>query len=210
MEMNSSADNRKKTGVFRRAAGFCSKNSDMIVKMLVHQFGLTVFGYLLYSAANVSGNSALIIGFGIFSAVFYLVLLYVLSWENGSKDKIRIDAGRMKRDKFKGAKASLVAAIPNLIFAVLALIGYLGINKEVLSAEGGYITPEWAVNMFGICQVVGAYLNSMYIGIGDYLGLLPYPYYLFLIIVPSVAVCGVGYFLGTKEIGGLFTDSKKR
>ena len=78
MDINSTDGNLKRKNFLARALGLCGKNSDLIVKMLVHQFGLTVFGYLLYSAANVSGNGALVIGFGIFSAVFYLVLLYVL------------------------------------------------------------------------------------------------------------------------------------
>ena len=76
---------------------FWKTNSDTVIKMLVHQFGLTVFGFLLNSAASVSGNDALVIGLGVFSAVFYLFLLYVVAWEVGAKDKIRIDAGRQKR-----------------------------------------------------------------------------------------------------------------
>ncbi len=210
MDINSTDGNLKRKNFLARALGFCGKNSDLIVKMLVHQFGLTVFGYLLYSAANVSGNGALVIGFGIFSAVFYLVLLYVLTWENGLKDKVRIDSGRVKKDSLKGVKACLAASLPNLIFAVLALIGYLCIDKGVLSAEGAYTSPAWAVNLFGICQIVGAYLNSMYIGIGDYLGILQYPFYLFVIIVPTMVVCGVGYWLGTKNKYGLFSDTRKR
>lgn len=192
----------------RASAPFIKRNSDVIVKMLVHQFGLTVFGFLLYSAAKVSGNSALVIGFGVFSAVFYLFLLYVLSWENGAKDKIRIDAGRQKYDRLKGAKANLAANIPNLVFAVLAIVGYLFINKNVLSAEGNFISPAWAVNLYAVAQVVGVYLNSMYIGIGDYIGISTQPYYLFIVCIPSVLVCGIGYYLGTKEKFGVFSSAK--
>ena len=39
--------------------------------------------------------------------------------EIGAKDKIRIESGRIERDVFKGAKVALVAAIPNLLLAVL-------------------------------------------------------------------------------------------
>ena len=80
---------------------FIRKNSDLIVKMIVHQIGLTVFGFLLNSCAGVSGNASLGIIFGIFSAAFYCFLLYILMWEYGTKDKIRIDAGRMQRDIFR-------------------------------------------------------------------------------------------------------------
>lgn len=186
---------------------FLKKNSDFLTKLLVHQFGLTVFGFLLYSAANVSGNRALVIGFSIFSVVFYLFLIYVLAWEIGSKDKIRIDAGRQKRDVLKGLKADLIAQIPNFLIALLSIIGYLFINKSVLSETGQFITPAWAVNMHAICQLLGFYLNAMYLGIFDYLDLITNPLSLLMLTVPTLLTCTVGYYFGTKEKYGLFSST---
>ncbi len=199
----------KEQSIFASIKKFITDNSGTVVKIMIHQLGLTVFGFLLYSASASSGNKPLIAGLGIFSALFYLVLLYVLSWDNGAKDKIKIDGGRMKLDAFKGAKTALIANIPNIILAVLSLIGYLCINKSALNAAGSYISPKWAVNLHGIAQIIGIFLNSMYTGIADPIGLDAKPYYLFIICVPAIVICGLGYFLGTKEKLGVFTSAPK-
>lgn len=188
---------------------FLKKNSEFLTKLLVHQFGLTVFGFLLYSAAGVSGNRALVIGFSVFSALFYLFLIYVLAWETGSKDKIRIDAGRQKRDVFKGLKVDLMAQIPNFLLAVLSLIGYIFINKNALTEEGQFFSPAWAVNMHAICQLLGFYLNAMYLGIFDYLELLAKPSSLFLMTIPTLLTCAFGYYFGTKEKFGILSSAPK-
>ena len=188
---------------------FLKNNSDMIIKLIVHQFGLTVFGFLLYSAASVSGNRALVIGFSIFSVAFYLFLIYILAWENGSKDKIRIDAGRQKRDNFKGLKADLIAQIPNFIIALISLIAYLCINKDVLNEAGRFLTPVWAVNTHAVCQLIGFYINAMYLGIFDYLNLITLPFSLFLLTLPTLLACTLGYYFGTKEKFGIMTAPPK-
>ena len=189
---------------------FLKKNSDMIIKLIVHQFGLTVFGFLLYSAASVSGNRALVIGFSIFSVAFYLFLVYNLAWENGSKDKIRIDAGRLERDNFKGLKADLIAQIPNLIIAFVSLIAYICINRAIVSEAGQFVTPVWAVNTHAICQLIGFYINAMYLGIFDYFDLVTLPFSLLLLTVPTLLTCALGYYFGTKEKYGILTTPPKK
>lgn len=186
---------------------FIHKNSELIVKMVVHQIGLTVFGLLLNSCASVSGNENLGIIFGVFSAAFYWFLIYILLWENGTKDKIRIEAGRMKKDVFKGAKVALIAAIPNLFLALLSTVGYLAIDRSVM-VDGKFTSPEWAANLYSIAQIIGIFLNSMYTGIGEYFGITVMPYFLFLITLPAVLVTGLGYYLGTKEKFGIFTGAR--
>ena len=165
---------------------------------------------LLYSAAAVSGNKALTVGFSIFSAAFYLFLLYVLMWETGASDKIRIDGGRMKKDVFKGLKVTLLANIPNYVFAVISTVAYLCIDKNLLDASGNFTSPVWALNVYAIAQTVGFYINSMYAGIADFLGVATAPLWLFVLTVPALSVCGLGYWLGTKELFGLPSSSPNR
>ena len=191
-----------KKSLWQRFKLFFKSNSDMIVKLYVHQFGLTVFGYLLYSAASASKNKPLVLGLGIFSALFYLFLLYVLSWDVGAKDKIRIDGGRLVRDKLKGSKVAVIGMLPNLFVATLALLGFA---MQGLGA--------WAKSIYGIAQIIGVFMNSMYIGIDEYIGFATNPLYLYVICLPAIAVCGVGYLLGTYERYGLLTSAgnkKKR
>ena len=199
----------EKPPFFERVSAFIQTNSGTIIKIMIHQLGLTVFGFLLYSASASSNNTAVILALSIFSAIFYLALLYFMSWGNGAKDKIRIDGGRMKRDSFKGAKCALVANIPNLILATLSLIGFLFIDKSALSAQGNYMHPEWAINLHGIAQIIGIFLNSMYTGIADIINVDTQPFYLFIVCIPSIIVCGLGYYFGTFEKYGVFTSAPK-
>ena len=202
-------NNKDKIGFFKKLVIFWRENSGTVVKIFIHQIGLTVFGFLLYSAATASKSTGVTVGIGIFSALFYLVLLYVMCWDNGAKDKIRIDSGRMKRDCFKGAKAALFASIPNLLLALLSLIGYLCINKSVLDAAGAYVSPKWAIILHSLSQIIGIFLNSMYTGIAEPIGLATKPFYLFIVCIPAILVCGLGYFFGTKEKLGVFTSAPK-
>ncbi len=206
--MDANADN--KVNVFVKFWQFFKENSQTVSKLLIHQVGLTVFGFLLYTASASAESTPLILGLGIFSAIFYLLLLYVLSWDNGARDKIRIDGGRMKHDPFKGAKVTLIANIPNLLLAVLSLIGYLCIDKVNLDAAGNFVNPTWAVDIHAICQIIGVFINSMYTGIADVIGIIAKPYYLFLICIPAILVCGLGYYFGTKNIFGTFSDTPKK
>lgn len=187
---------------------FFKSNSDIISKMFVYQIGITVFGFLLYMTSAVSENRSLMLGLGIFSAIFYLSLIYIHVWELGAHDKIKIDAGRLGFDKFKGPKASLIANIPNFFFAILSTVGYLCINRTVTDAAGNFSSPEWAANLYAIAQLIGVYLNSMYIGIGDYFGIEILPYFLFVIIIPALLTSFLAYFFGTKEKYGFSVSGK--
>ena len=204
MEINSVA--KEKKSIFQALKSFWKTNSDTVIKLFVHQVGLTVFGLLLYFAAEVSGNKPLVIGLGIFSTLFYLFLLYVLAWDVGAKDKIRIDGGRLERDPFKGAKFAFAGMIPNLIMAVLVLIGYICIDKSITDEAGKLLEPAWAISLYVVVQFLGLYLNGMYLGIGDVLGIAYQPYYLFIIIIPAIIVCGLGYYLGSYEKLGILTS----
>ena len=189
---------------------YYGKKSSLLSKLLIHQFGLTVFGVLLSTAAAVSGNDSLVLAFSIFSTLFYLFLLYVLMWEAGSADKIRIDGGRMKRDVLKGLKITFLANIPNYVFAVTSTVAYLCIDKSLLDASGNFTAPVWALNVYMVAQTIGCYLNSMYMGIADSIGILTLPIWLFLLTLPALAVCGVAYYLGTRELFGLPSSGPRR
>ncbi len=188
---------------------FIKNNSKIITKMIVLQIGIMFLGYLLFMASSVSGNATIVLGLGIFSAVFYLFLLYVHVWEIASEDKIRISGGRMKYDAFKGLKAALIANSLNILLAVISTVGYLCIDKNTLNELGQFIAPTWACNMYAIAQLIGQFLLSMYTGIGDYFGILLKPYFLFLAIIPALAVSALAYIFGTKEKFGMFTNPPK-
>ncbi len=188
---------------------FIKNNSKLITKMIVLQIGIMFLGYLLFMASSVSGNSTITLGLGIFSSVFYLFLLYVHVWEIASEEKIRIDGNRMKYDALKGLKASLTANSVNILLAVLATVGYLCIDREILNDKGQFVSPSWACNLYAIAQLIGQFFLSMYTGIGDYFGIVIKPYFLFIAIIPGLAVSTLAYIFGVKEKFGMFTNSSK-
>lgn len=178
---------------------FWKENSSAISKLMITQFGITVFGILLHSAASVAQNKTLVTVFSIFSILFYLFLLYTAMWDIGVKDKLRIAGKRLKPRPLYGLYVSLCANVPNILLTVLSTLGYLCVDRTVTDAAGNFITPTWAINLYAISHMIGTYINAMYIGLTDTLNISTYPYTLALIILPSLLVCFAGYYLGTKE-----------
>jgi hypothetical protein len=170
---------------------FLKKNSYMITKMMVNQLGMTIFGLVLTIAT--SQNEILMLLTSLFSIGFYMVLLYTMCWEAGVSDKIRVDAGRMQAQPYKFYLISLIANTLNLILGILAVFGYILIDK---SAET-WVNPEWAVNLYSICNMVARFIQAMYLGVVQYF--TPNnPISLILIVFPAIAVCGFGYMLGLR------------
>lgn len=187
---------------------FLKSNSYMITKMAVNQLGMTIFGLVL--AIATSQNETLMLLTSIFSICFYMFLLYSMSWENGVSDKIRVDTGRVQAKPYKFFAISFAANILNLILGVLAVIGYILIDK---SAEK-WVSPEWAVNLYSVCNAIARFIQAMYLGIVQYF--TPNnPVSLVLIVFPAIAVCGFGYILGLRgysirNIFGIKTAEPKR
>lgn len=179
---------------------FFRENSYLIVKMMVNQLGMTIFGLLLQTASVV--NDMLIIITSVFATVFYLVLLYTMTWEIGAKDKIRVDGGRLNPFPLKGAVLSAIANIPNLILGVISVIGWAFMDK--ITQE-----PEWAANMYGVGNAIARLLNGMYIGIIQTVS-PNNPVMLLIIIIPAIIVSGGGYYFGLRGFSftNLFGTSK--
>lgn len=163
------------------------KNSSFIIKMIVNQIALTVFGLVLSVATY--QNTPLHVFTGIFAIGFYLVLLYTMSWEAGIADKVRLDAKRIPYQPYKFAILSLAANSLNILLALLAIIGW------IFNDFSYYVSNEWAYNLYMCCNAIGRFIHGMYassialISPSNPLLLLP-------IIIPSIMACTYGYFLG--------------
>ena len=99
---------------------FLKENADNVVKLLVNQIAMTIFGLLL-SAATFS-NKTLLLVTGILSILFYMYLLYTSAWDIGSRDKIRIDGGRMEKMPLKGLYLAIIANAVNIILSLVVII----------------------------------------------------------------------------------------
>ncbi|MBE6585646.1 MAG: hypothetical protein E7645_03865 [Ruminococcaceae bacterium] len=165
---------------------FFSRYSYDSVKMLVDQLVLSIFGFGLAMASVHAQNDTLLMITGVGSVIFYLTMLYSVAWKMGSSDRPTIETGNRKFNPLTGALVSLVANIPGLLMATIFMINsFLG--------NGG-----------GFAGIIGRFINGMYLGLmtliefnGDHLHAYWWMY--FLLIIPSVLVCTVGYVMGVKS-----------
>lgn len=169
--------------------GVFKKHSYTIVKMFVTQVAIAIFGLGLAIATGMSDNKALQITTSIGAIVFYLLLIYGLCWEVGSKDCIAINGGREERNVFVGLYMGIFANIPNAVLAVLATLGF--------------VFPQVFGSVGGVGSVIALAIEGMYTGLlslnvaGSPLNSYAISY--FVIMIPSLAVSFLAYMLGSYD-----------
>ncbi len=172
---------------------FFNKYSYDTIRMFVNQFAISIFGSLLAMATSFSGNSTLTFFVSCFAIAFYLFLIYTMTWEVGAKDKISVDAGKKPYKPMTGLYMALLANIPNFIIAIVYTIAYPFMS-----------TAAWAGNTAAFASIASLIIQGMYRGIimtvkiaGTPLMNIWWTY--FLIIVPSLFISWLSYFLGHRN-----------
>ena len=141
---------------------FLKQNSYDIVKLFVNQIGIAIFSMALYTAISiaVTDNDRITSGLQIFISIaatlFYFSLLYVTTWENGAKDAIRIESGKMDPMPHKGLLLAVFANVPNFLLCGLAVI-----FMSAFIAGGA----PWLEQAFGILNLFFGFLESMFLGV---------------------------------------------
>ena len=172
---------------------FFVEHSYDMVKMFLNQFAIAVLGMVLALATAMAENALLKNVTSIGAILFYLFLLYTMTWEIGYKDKLAVEQGRKKKNLFTGSLISLCANIPNFIFAIfIALATFLGSEGSVISSIGG------------VCSFLAMSLEGMFTGVlSNHVGGVPlnsYWFMYFLLPIPAILTCGLSYYLGIKDI----------
>ena len=168
---------------------FLKKHSYNMMKMFLNQFAIAIFGLVLALATGMAENDTLQVVSSIGSIVFYMFLLYAMTFEIGLKDKTSVDYGRCAAKPLTGLYISLCANSINFLMAVLILIGDMSSNQFLSDVGGG-------------AAVAAVLLEGMYTGLlavdvgGVPLNSLIWPF--FAIIVPALAASTIGYFFGLK------------
>ena len=171
---------------------FWKQNSKTITKLWLYQFAAAFMGIILsFVSSNLSNVFTLVLS--AVAILFYLFLSYSVMWEAGATEKIRIDGGRADYKPLKGLVISLFANIPNFLLALLIIIGFIFGNKN------GPFAMQWGGNLLVGAKFAALIWESMYNGI-----VMLYspnnPIIFVLMILPSLAVCSIGYFLGLRNI----------
>lgn len=159
------------------------------VRIYLTQFAMGVFGASLALATGKT-LGALSIAAGIFSLLFFAVLVHTVAWDIGASDRIAVDGGRRKRRLYTGALVGLGAGIPNFLLALLFTVTFLGgahsvaaVTKVVMMfSEGMY----WSL----ICNfsVSGIALHNHW-------------WTYFLMALCTVLFVSVSYILGFYNVG---------
>lgn len=134
------------------------EHSKLISRLLINQVGMTIFGMILTMAVlrSTENNTTLTVLVSIFSILFYLCLIYNVMWEEGARNGIRVNAGRMEKIPFFSLKAALFASVPNFVLAALLLVSYLFAFP---------LGMEFARSAYGILHIILAFFEAMYVGL---------------------------------------------
>lgn len=183
------------------------ENMYTAVKVILYQVAMCMFGATMSFAAARAESDIILALVSIFSIVFYLFLIYVIFYEQGQKDGIKINAQRLRYDRFKALWISLFANSINILLGVLATVGKLFINggEHILHNLSNYaeetLSPAWAVDMYEIFSTLSKAVQIMYAGVlkvffeGNVFMLIAIP-------LPAIAVSVISYKLGVKFCSG--------
>ena len=172
--------------------GFFHQYSYSIVKMFVNQFAISIFGIVLAMATMAAENNILTLVVSIFSILFYLFLIYTMTWEIGAKDRISVDVGKMPYRPHTGLVLSLLANIPNFLIALLYTIAY------------PFEEQSWAGNLNFVLNLISSVMEGMYRGVMSVITVSGLPLFrhwwaYFLIIIPALLATWIAYFMGYKN-----------
>jgi hypothetical protein len=172
---------------------FLHNYSYSAVKMFVNQFVISLFGAMLSMASTATESDSFAIVLSVIAVLFYLFLLYTLSWEIGAKDRISVDIGKKKYRPYTGLVVSFVANIPNFIIAIAYCIG-----------SPFMTTQKWAGNLCAISRFFTMLFEGMYLGLitsikisGEMLNAFWWTY--FLMTIPAMLTSFIAYYLGFKN-----------
>ncbi len=183
---------------------FFNQYSYNIVRDLLNQFAISIFGALLSMATTAAGNKVLAICIGAFAVVFYLFLVYTTTWEIGAKDRISVDVGKKPYRPHTGLLISAVANTPKLIIAILFVIATVFFPKT---------------GMQTVVSLLSMLLSGMYTGLMMSIQITPESTLIgqwwsyFIIIIPALVTSWIAYYAGFKNfrlIAPLFDKKSKK
>lgn len=170
---------------------FIKKHSYSAVGLFVKQIAISIFGLVLAIACHQISETVKVVS-SVCAIIFYLFLVYAAIWEVGSKDKIGIEYGKIKLQPLTGLYIGLIAAIPNFLLAILAMLG-------MLIADGGVFSTIGAIGSSGALFIEGMYTGLLSVNVGGTpLNTLWFMY--FLIPLPAIGISALAYYLGCKGV----------
>ncbi len=194
---------------------FLKTNSHLIFRLILNQFGMTVFGLMTSMAAAAVDNAlagggevrrTCMIWVSVFSILFHMYINYMALKEEGQKDKIRLEAGRAEYTPLRGLFVALAASAFNILLGVLIVITSV-------------IPLDLTIGICGTCKLIASIIQAMYwglmLGVSGDATIAELPSYWFMIIPIPAIICGfISYRNGLNDVNifrgikSLFTPEK--
>lgn len=169
---------------------FLQDHSYNMVKMFLNQIAIAMFGFSLAIATAKAQNVALRNVTSVCAILFYLFLLYTMTWEIGFADKVSVESGKKKATPLKGAQISLCANSLNFLLAIFIMLAQL-LPQSFFSSIGA------------VSSTVALLIEGMYMGLltNTFLGaaLNSYWWVYFLLPIPAILTCGLAYQMGIRD-----------
>lgn len=166
---------------------FFATHSYSMVKMFLNQFAIGIFGFAMTLATTAAKNVALRNICGVGSVLFYLFLIYNMTWEIGYKERLAVSSGRQPRRIFTGALISLCANSLNFLLAILITLATF-IQVEAVGNVG-------AISKFLALLLEGTYTGLMMNTVGG-VALNMYWWVFFLLPIPAIVTSFFAYWMG--------------
>ena len=109
-----------------------------MVKMFLNQFATAIFGFSLVLATEKAQNTVLRNITSVAAILFYLFLLYTMTWELGFRDRVGVLHGTKPNRPWKGALISLFANSINFLLAD-AVLNLESITRIVITHDMDWI-----------------------------------------------------------------------
>lgn len=179
----------------KRTIEFFKKNIRLILKYFVTQIAISALSLVLTISVRVFAMhhfSDATTGAAIASIVCIVIFAFVCHdffWQEGARDRIKADGGRIKRDNFKGAKVAACSLSPVILLTVVASISYtVGIIADSEIAASIYIVS--ATPLYYIFE-------GMYYGFATITNhTLLLPVVLVLDVIVSILIPAFSYVVG--------------
>lgn len=199
---------------------FVKNNSYLIFRLMLNQFGMTVFGLMTSMAAAAVDNAlagsgevrrTCMIWVSVFAVLFHMYINYMALKEEGQKDKIRLEAGRAEYTPLRGLYIALAASAVNFALGIVILITCI-------------IPAEFAVGICGSCKIFASIIQATYwglmLGVSGVQTIAELPSVWFIAIPIPTVICGwlsyrnglndVNLFRGIKTLFTPETSSKNK
>ena len=183
---------------------FFKENSYLIVRLVVFQLGIMIMGIITGFATVNMDASWVYPASSVFCVTFYLFLICTIGYENGQKDGIRIETGKMKLNPMRYFLIGLVANSLNILLGILTVFFRLMMEDAPFFGRlqaGVVYYPDWARGGYAICNMIARGIQSMYLGITQTLS-FENSIFLLVIPIPAILAIGISYLVGVKYKDG--------